>query len=133
MKTYNRPRRIFSEELKKKIVKEIEEGKVSVLRAAQEYSVSYQSLYKWLYKYSKFRQKGMKLVVEMDSEQYRSKELAIKVGELEQIIGQKQMMIDYLEKMIELASEEVGMDIKKKFTTKSSTGTGSTSKNTPTK
>jgi len=133
MKTQNRQQRTFSEELKKKIIKDIEEGKTSVTRASREYSVCYQSIYNWLYKYSKFRQKGIKLVVEMDSELYRSKELAKRVAELEQIIGQKQMAIDYLEKMIELASEDVGMDIKKKFGVKSSTGSGSTPKTTPTR
>jgi hypothetical protein len=69
----------------------------------------------------------------MESEFYRSKELSKRVAELEQVIGQKQMVIDYLEKMIELASEDVGMDIKKKFSSKFSTGSGSTPKNTPTK
>jgi transposase len=133
MKTQSSQRKTFSEELKKKIVKDIEEGKVSISRASHEYSVSDQSIYNWLYKYSKFRQKGVKLVVEMESEFYRSKELSKRVAELEQVIGQKQMVIDYLEKMIELASEDVGMDIKKKFSSKFSTGSGSTPKNTPTK
>lgn len=133
MRTQTKPQRIFSEELKKKIVKDIDEGKTSITRAYQEYSVSVQTIYNWLYKYSKFRQKGIKQVVEMDSELYRSKELARRVAELEQVIGQKQMVIDYLEKTIELASEEVGMDIKKKFAARFSTGTVSTSKNTPTK
>ena len=133
MKTQSGQQRTFSEELKKKIVKDIEEGKTGVTRASREYSVCLQSIYNWLYKYSKFRQKGVKLVVEMDSELYRSKELSKRVSELEQIIGQKQMVIDYLERMIELASEDVGMDIKKKFGTKSSTGSGSTPKHTPTR
>jgi hypothetical protein len=33
-----------------------------------------------------------------------------RIAELEQAVGQKQMKIDYYEKFIELASEEVGQD-----------------------
>jgi len=41
------------------------------------------------------------------------KELAQKVKELEQIVGKKQLQIDYLEKMIDIAKGDLNIDIKK--------------------
>jgi transposase-like protein len=47
-----RPRRIFSESLKKQAVSQIEAGKSSVLQIARANGVSYQAVYGWLNKYS---------------------------------------------------------------------------------
>lgn len=46
-----KPRRVFSEKLKKQIVKDIEQGKVNVLGASREYEVSLNSVYNWLRKF----------------------------------------------------------------------------------
>jgi len=56
-----------------------------------------------------------------------------KVKELEQVVGQKQIEIDFLNKLIEIAGEEMQIDLKKKFFTKPSSGSGSTARNTLTK
>jgi len=45
---------------------------------------------------------------------------------------QKQLEIDFKDKMIELASEELEVDIKKKYSTKQSSGSENTPKNTTT-
>jgi len=45
-------------------------------------------------------------------------------------LGQKQIEIEFHKKMVEIASEEVGIDIKKKFGSKPSSGSGTTGKNT---
>jgi len=52
------------------------------------------------------------------------------VAELERIIGQKQIEIDFKDKMIELAEEVYQVDIKKKFCTQPSSGSGATDTNT---
>ncbi|OYT12992.1 MAG: hypothetical protein B6I19_07460 [Bacteroidetes bacterium 4572_114] len=65
--------------------------------------------------------KAERLVVENESEGAKTLELLKRVAELERIVGQKQLQIDYLEKSIELGSEEVGFDIKKKYATGHST------------
>jgi predicted RNase H-like nuclease (RuvC/YqgF family) len=57
------------------------------------------------------------------------KDLEKKVKELERIVGQKQIKIDYLEKMIDLAKEELKVDIKKNFDTPPSSGSGKTKGN----
>ncbi len=122
-----RPRRIFSDKLKKKVVKDIERGKVSVLGASREYAISYQSVYNWLKKYSAHLHPSTTLVIQMDSEQYRSKELEKKVAELEAALGRKQLEIDYLNKLIEIAGKDLGTDLKKNISMPASDGTRKTS------
>jgi transposase len=77
------------------------------------YEVSRTSVYNWIYLYSE-AEKGIKTVVQMESEMFKTKQLQQRNAELERIIGQKQMEIDYLNVCLEIGSEEVGFDIKKK-------------------
>jgi hypothetical protein len=63
-----------------------------------------------------------------DSSKQKLKELQKRISELERIVGQKQLNIDFLEKMIEIAKNEYGIDIKKNFDTPPSTGSEKTSK-----
>jgi transposase-like protein len=128
-----RPLRVFSEPLKKKIVKDIESGKATVSAVSREYNVSSQSVYNWLNKYSRHLHSSTKMVIEMDSEGYKSKELEQRIRELEAALGRKQLEVDYLNKMIELGKEELGVDLKKKFSTRPSTGSDSTKDSTDTK
>jgi hypothetical protein len=65
--------------------------------------------------------------MQMDSEQYRSKELEKKVTELEAALGRKQLEIDYLNKLIEIAGQDLGTDLKKNTSMPASVGTGKTS------
>ena len=108
-----RQKRVFSSALKTKIVKDIESGKVSVARVCREYQVSGTAVYKWLKKISPTLHQGTTTVLQMDSEQYRTKELEKKVAELEAALGRKQIEIDFLNKMIEIADQDLGIDIKK--------------------
>lgn len=121
-----RPRRIFSDKLKKKIVQDIEKGKVNVSGVSREYSVSIEAVYNWLKKYSAHLHPSKTLVMQMDSEQYRSKELEKKVAELEAALGRKQMEIDYLNKLLEIAGEDLDIDLKKNISINASGGTGKT-------
>lgn len=105
--------RHFSEEFKKTKVKEIVEKRISVSEFCKLYEVSRTSVYKWIYKYSSL-EKGTRQVIEMESEAQKTKELQTKVANLERKLGQKQLTIDYLTKVIEVASEELGYDLKKK-------------------
>ena len=121
-----RPRRIFSVELKKKIIKDIDEGKTNITGAGWEYQVSNVAIYRWLKKYSAHLHPSTTIVMQMDSEQYRSRELEKKIAELESVIGRKQMEIDYLNKLIELSEKDLGIDLKKNINTVASIGSGNT-------
>jgi len=112
-----RQRRIFSEEFKKQKVKLLVEKKISIHDLSQLYEVSKMSIYRWLYRYSPHHNKGTNQVVQMESESEKTKHFQNKVAELERMLGQKQIQIDFLEKLIELASEDLKVDLKKTFTT----------------
>jgi len=114
--------RHFSEAFKIEKVKMIEKGQVTVLQLSRIYQVTDAAIYKWIRKYSTRISKAERIVVEKESEGSKTIELLQKLAELERKVGQKQLQIDYLEKVIELGSEEVGFDIKKKFASGQLTG-----------
>jgi transposase len=118
--------RIFSEEFKKRKVRELIEKQITVTDLSRLYGVTRTAVYKWLAKYSQHHEKKVKLVVEMESESHKTMRLQQQVAELERIIGQKQVEIDFLNKMLEISSEEMGFDIKKNFNAKLSSGSGAT-------
>ncbi len=109
-----RIQRYFSEDFKIQKVKEIEQNLISISELSRLYQVSATSVYQWIHKYSLHLKKGVNQVIEMESESRKAKLLQVRLSELERIIGQKQLQIDYLEKVIELSSEEIGFDLKKK-------------------
>jgi transposase-like protein len=115
-------RRIFSEEFKKARIKEYESGKFTVYELSRLFGVHTTVLYRWIYKYSMYNKKSIKVVEMSESGVKKLKELEQRLKELEQIVGQKQLKIDYLEKMIELAKEEFDIDIKKNSDTLQSGG-----------
>lgn len=122
-------RRIYSEDFKLKIVKFYESGKHTVRELEKIYDISNPTIYKWIYKYSNYNKKSIKVVELKDSQMHKLKELQNRIAELEQALGQKQMNIDYLEKMIELAKEHYDIDIKKNSNTPQSGGFKTTKKN----
>jgi transposase-like protein len=120
--------RTFSEDFKRQKVKEIERKQTTVSEVSRAYQVRSNNVYKWIDKYSLKDKNGVRLVVEMESETKRVLALLQKVAELERIVGQKQIVIDFQEKMIELAEQEYNVDIKKKFDSEPSFSTGTTEK-----
>lgn len=113
----------FSEAIKRQTVKDIEEGKCTVSEASKELLVSHQTIYTWVYKYSGYLQKNKVLVVENSSENYQSKVLEKKLREAEAALGRKQMELDFLNKLIELAGADLRIDLKKSFSNLVSNGT----------
>ncbi len=133
-KTTLTPQRRFSEEIKRKMVQDIESGTATVKQVSQELLASEQSVYRWIYQYSRYLKKNRIMVVEDKSESYRTKELEKKLKEAEAALGRKQMEIDFLNKLIEFADEEFKTDIKKNLSNGPSPGSRPTKgKNTSTK
>ena len=110
-----RKHRRYSEDFKKGIVVSFEKGEFSIPQLEKLYGVANTCIYRWVYKYSRFNEKGCRIVEMEDSSQNKLKELAKRVKELEQMVGQKQIAIEYLEKMIELAKTDLNIDIKKNY------------------
>jgi len=131
MTTSERRRRSFSNSFKLQKVKEIERGITKVSEICKQYEVTRASVYRWINKFGNMKNKKERLIVETNSDTKQLLELKKKVAELERIIGQKQIMIDFKDKMIEIAEETYGVNIKKKFSTQPSKASGKTENNSP--
>ena len=105
--------RYFCESFKINKVKEIEKNLTTISEISNEYDVSRTSIYRWIYKYSNNMKKGVKQVIELKSDTKKLLYYKQKIKDLEQIIGQKQIMIEFQDKMIELAEKEYNVEIKK--------------------
>jgi transposase len=122
--------RYFSEDFKRSKVRELEKRITSIADICRTYEVNRSSVYKWIYKYSAMAKKQLKVVVEAKSDTQKIKALEERIKELERIVGQKQLLLEFKDKMIEIAEETYGVDIKKKLSSRLSPGTTSTGKST---
>lgn len=116
--------RTFSESFKRAKVVEIDSGKIKISDIVRIYGVGDNSVRKWVKKYSISPQSNTRMVIELESESLKTEQLAKKVAELERVIGQKQLEIDFLNTLVTVSSEEVGIDLRKVFFTKRSTDLG---------
>lgn len=120
--------RHFSEDFKRAKVRELEKRITSIADICRTYEVNRTSVYKWIYKYSAMAKKQLKVVVEAKSDTQKIKALEDRIKELERIVGQKQLLLEFKDKMIEIAEETYGVDIKKKLSSRLSPGTTFTGK-----
>lgn len=129
-----RQNRYFSDDFKKKRVKELENNLITIAEISRTYQVNRRSVYKWIYKYSAMAKGQQKQVVEAKSDTRKIQQLEQRIKELEQLVGQKQILLEFKDKMIEIAEEKYDIEIKKKPGLKPSVGfTSLKGKNTNTK
>ena len=106
--------RYFSEEARKTIVQEIDDG-LSKAEASRKYKVSQASIYKWIRIYSKNYQAALVTIVEHESDSQKNKTLTAELSKAYESLGRTQTENMLLHKIIELASEHFEMDLKKTF------------------
>jgi transposase len=121
-----RQQRYFSEDFRKARVREIERGIATVAEVSKAYGVSDTSVYRWIERYSSMRKKGLRQVVEAKSATQKVLKLKDEVKDLHALLGEKQLRIEFLEKLIELAGEQYGIDLKKSTSAKPFSGSGPT-------
>ena len=112
-----RKKRVYSEEYKRELVRLFELGKFSVPQLGKLYGVQFSVIYRWIYNYSQFNESGYRVIEMKQSSTTKLKAMKERIKELEKIVGQKQIKIDFLEEMITVAKEELKIDIKKKYST----------------
>jgi transposase-like protein len=123
--------RKISEGFRIQKVVELDQKRTNIYVICREYEVSSTTVYRWLNKYGKMKKKSERIIVESESDTKKLLELKKRVAELERIVGQKQILLDFKDKMIEIAEEMYGVDIKKKLSAKPSNTTGKDEKSTP--
>jgi transposase-like protein len=121
--------RHFNDDFKRGKVRELEKRITTISDICRTYVVSRAAVYKWIYKYSAMAKKQVKVVVEAKSDTRKIKALEERIKELERIVGQKQLLLEFKDKMIEIAEVTYGVDIKKKVGSRLSSGTTSAGKN----
>lgn len=131
MSVHQRRMRHFSTNFKIEKVREIEQGKTKVSEVCRQYEVSSTNVRRWIDKFGKMKKSKERVIVESLSDTQQLLELKKKVASLERIIGQKQILLDFKDKMIDIAEEMYGVDIKKKCSIEPLNPTGETEKNTP--
>jgi len=112
-----RKRRTFSDAFKRKKVKEIELGKVKISQICKVYQVSSVSVYKWISKFGSIN-KPERIIVESKSDTQKILALKKRIAELERLVGQKEIELIFKDKMIDIAEDKFGIEIKKKPSTK---------------
>ena len=115
----NKRHRIFSTSFKEEKVRDLEENKITISELSRLYAVSRSAIYKWKEHYGIHYKKGVRVVIEKESESAKMLDLEKKVSELEGMLGRKQVEIEYLNKVIEEGGKLVGEDLKKKYVPKS--------------
>jgi len=125
-----RQNRYFSESLKRKLIKDYELNLITIAEISRSYQVTRSAVYKWIYKYSVNLKRETKQVIELKSDVKKIALLEARIKELEAALGRKQFEVEFKDKMIEIASEDLGVDIKKKVGSQLSSGTGQTGKST---
>jgi transposase len=110
-----RVRRSFSPEFRRKKVEEIECRISTVSEISREYQVTRAAVYKWIAQYSSTMKKKERLIVEAESDTRKLAAFQQRIAELERLLGQKQIQLEFMEKIIDIAEETYQVDIKKKF------------------
>jgi len=93
-----RQNRFFNEAFKRSKVSEIERNILSIAELCKEHQVSRSAVYKWIYKYSLMRKQENKQVIEPESETRKVLLLKQEVSELQRVVGEKQLKMDFLER-----------------------------------
>ena len=113
--TEERRMRTFSVELKQQLVREIEQKKITIAQVSRQYEVRENCVMKWIKKYGMNQKSNVRTIVESESDTAKMLAMQKKIAELEHMVGQKQIEIEFQNKMIELAEQEYKIDIKKKL------------------
>jgi len=118
MNEAERRRRHFSDNFKKSKVQELELGRLTISELKRQYEVSSTTIYRWIANFGTMKNKPERIIVETDSDTKELLLLKQKIADLERTVGQKQVLIDFYDKLIDIAEIEYKVDIKKKFGTK---------------
>ena len=117
-----REKRYFSEEMRKHIVKEIEDKIYTVAECTRVYKVSQVSVYRWQRKYSLFYIKQITKVVELESESFKRKALEKQLADTQKLAGEQAVELAFFRKLTDIIEATYGMDLKKNIKTMSFDG-----------
>ena len=98
--------KVFSEELKRRIVQELESGELGQCEASRVYGIHRKAITKWQKQYGRLPPTREIVEVVMKDEKE-------KIAELQQALSDAHLKLRLYDKMLELAGEEYKADLKK--------------------
>lgn len=113
MTVKERMHRRFSEELKRDLVTQIENGETTVKSVSMLYEVKMDNIKRWLVAYGK-EPLPVSIVVHSGTEITKYRDLEKESDKLKKVIGEQYLKITYLEQCLSLAKEKLGVDFQKK-------------------
>jgi transposase-like protein len=115
--------RQYSLSFKQKVVSEIESGKLTKSGARKLYGIGGGSIINvWIKKFGKFHLLNKVVRIELKDEVSKLKQLEKEKKDLESALAQAHLKLIVYETIIEVAEEELGVDLKKKLKPGSLTG-----------
>lgn len=104
----------YSLSFKQKVISEIESGKLSISNARKLYGiVGGQTIQNWIKKFSKLHLLNKIVRIELKDEVSKLKQLEKDKKELESALAQAHLKLIVYETLIDVAEEELGIDLKK--------------------
>lgn len=104
----------YSTAFKQKVVSEIESGHLTISQAQKIYSIrGSETIQKWIRKLGKLHLLNKVVRIEMKDEVSRIKQLEKEKQELESALAKAHLKLIVYESLIDVAEEELGVDIKK--------------------
>ncbi|HMQ69708.1 MAG TPA: transposase [Ignavibacteria bacterium] len=120
----------YSLSFKQKVISEIESGKLTAGSARKLYGIGGgQTIQKWIRKLGKLHLLNKIVRVELKDEVSRLKQLEKEKKELESALAQAHLKLIVLETVIDVAEDELGIDLKKNLKSGSLNKAGKGSKN----
>lgn len=125
MKAIQRTVKRYSTSFKQKVISEIESGKLTKSEARRLYGIgSDTSIQKWIKQLGKLHLLNKVVRIELKDEVSRLKQLEKEKRDLESALAQAHLKLIVYETLIELAEEDLGVDLKKKLKSRQLTGAG---------
>lgn len=115
-----RTKRRYSEAFRRARVKDFEDGHFSVRQLSRLYDVPFQTIYKWIEKYTRLPRRQAIIVEIPNSQSEKLKLLEKQLAEAQNLIGRLQIKNDHLEAQLGIALEEHRSVEKKGSTSKPS-------------
>lgn len=114
MKPIQKETKRYSISFKQKVIKEIEEGKITKSEARKVYGIGGSgTVEKWIRKIGKLHLLNKVVRIELKDEVSRIKQLEKEKKDLESALAQAHLKLIVYESIISVSEEEVGIDLKK--------------------
>lgn len=108
----------YSRAFRQKVVNEIEEGKLKINQAKKLYDIKgCDTIQRWIKSLGKNELLNKVVRIDLSDEVNKLKELEKEKHQMESALAKAHLKIMSLEKVLKIASEEYGEDIKKKYDT----------------